>query len=156
MNTLVRAGLVALAFCCPLVSLSQEAVPPALRDWQVWALKGEEFRRCPFLASANLKPDQPIEASAFRCVWPERLTLVVNAHDGSFMQRYQVYSETWVTLPGSLEHWPQDVRVNGAPGAVVTRDVAPFTVVGGVPAKVVTQRRLQNPSYSLNFQPLFE
>jgi len=125
MNTLVRAGLVALAFCCPLVSISQEAVPPALRDWQVWALKGEEFRRCPFLASANLKPDQPIEASAFRCVWPERLTLVVNAHDGSFMQRYQVYSETWVTLPGSLEHWPQDVRVNGAPGAVVTRDELP-------------------------------
>jgi len=125
MNTLVRAGLVALAFCCPLVSLSQEAVPPPLRDWQVWALRGEEFRRCPFLASANLTPDQPIEASAFRCVWPERLTLVVNAHGGSFTQRWQVYSESWVTLAGSLEHWPQDVRVNDAPGAVVVHDELP-------------------------------
>ena len=125
MHRLIRAGLIALAFLCPLVSLSQETVPPALRDWQAWALKGEEFRRCPFLASASLEPDQPIDASAFRCVWPERLTLVVDLHGGSFTQRWQVYSESWVTLPGSLEHWPRDVSVNGAPGAVVTRDELP-------------------------------
>ncbi len=109
MHRLVRAELIALAICCPLVSLSQETVPPALRDWQVWALKGEEFRRCPFLASASLQPDQPIDASAFPCVWPERLTLAVDTHGGSFTQRWQVYSESWVTLPGSLEHWPQGV-----------------------------------------------
>lgn len=38
-------------------------------------------------------------------------------------------------------------------GAMVTRDVLSYTIVGGVPAKVVGQRELRNPSYTLNFHP---
>ena len=41
-------------------------------------------------------------------------------------------------------------------GAVVTKDVEPFAVVGGVPAHVVSTRELRNPSYALNFRPPLE
>jgi acetyltransferase-like isoleucine patch superfamily enzyme len=41
-------------------------------------------------------------------------------------------------------------------GAVVTQDIAPNSVVGGTPAKVIGTRDLQQPSYSLNYRPPFE
>jgi len=36
-----------------------------------------------------------------------------------------------------------------AAGAVVTKDVVPFSVVGGVPAKIIGERKIKNFSYKL-------
>ncbi len=41
-------------------------------------------------------------------------------------------------------------------GAVVTHDVAPFAVVGGVPARQISERKLRDLSYRLMDRPLFE
>jgi acetyltransferase-like isoleucine patch superfamily enzyme len=41
-------------------------------------------------------------------------------------------------------------------GAVVTRDVAPYAVVGGVPARQVGERALRSPRYQQRYRPLFE
>lgn len=43
-----------------------------------------------------------------------------------------------------------------AAGAVVTKNVADFAVVGGVPAKVIGRRKLKNPSYNLGRTRLFQ
>lgn len=118
MRTSFRVFLVALAFGTS-VAHAQDSVPPPLRDWQGWVLRGEEFRRCPFLSSVPMESEEPIDESAFRCVWPERLSLSVDARGGSFTQRWQVFANTRVTLPGSQEHWPRDVRLNGAAAPVV-------------------------------------
>lgn len=43
-----------------------------------------------------------------------------------------------------------------AAGAVVTKDVDPFTIVGGVPTKVIGERGLKNPHYRLGRFKLFQ
>ena len=43
-----------------------------------------------------------------------------------------------------------------AAGAVVTKDVAEFDIVGGVPAKVIGDRSLKNPHYKLGRFKLFQ
>jgi hypothetical protein len=130
MTTILRAGRAALALCALLSGgavHAQDPIPPSLRDWQGWVLKGEEFRRCPFLSSAlDGEPARrgaavapPIPAGSFRCLWPERLSIAVDARGGTFTQRWQVFAESWVQLPGDAEYWPGDVRLDGAPAAVV-------------------------------------
>lgn len=42
-----------------------------------------------------------------------------------------------------------------AAGAVVTKNVEPFAIVGGVPAKVIGERNLKNPKYKLGRPALF-
>src|SRR5690348_2539630 len=96
-------------------------IPRALEDWRAWALKGREFLRCPFIATL-----EPSAELAHRCVWPERLQLEADAHGGRFAQRWEVFSESWVALPGDASRWPQDVMVDGRPAAVVARGSTPY------------------------------
>ena len=43
-----------------------------------------------------------------------------------------------------------------AAGAVVTKDVLDFAIVGGVPAEVIGERKLKNPHYKLGRARLFQ
>ncbi len=43
-----------------------------------------------------------------------------------------------------------------AGGAVVTKDVKSFTIVGGVPAKYIADRKIKNPNYRLGRPRLFQ
>ena len=103
-------------------------VPAELQDWVPWVLHGDEFRNCPFFS--NREPESPDD---FICAWPGRLTLDVNRAGGQFSQRWQVYEDSWIVLPGDTNHWPQNVTAGGDQVTVTTR--------GGRPAVELTTGR---------------
>jgi maltose O-acetyltransferase len=74
-------------------------------------------------------------------------------HDGKFGPITQsVRIEDYVFIGPRAIILPGVVIGKGAvvgAGAVVTKDVLPFKVVGGVPAKEIGERKDQNPSYKL-------
>ncbi len=113
---MIRLSMVWLALWSVQLAAAQP-VPDALRHWQGWVMQGQEFRTCPFLATRT-----PGDPRAHVCAWPGALQLDLDADGGGFRQRWQVHTTSWVRLPGSLEHWPRDVRLNGAAAAVVARD----------------------------------
>ena len=98
----------------------ETGAPEALKPWEPWVTYGEEHRRCPLREGVS-----PAEPTGFECRWPGRLRLSLTAGGGEFSQRWRLYSEDWVTLPGDQTHWPEDVLVNGVPVAVVAHDGAP-------------------------------
>ena len=65
-------------------------------------------------------------------------------HAGTFSQRWQVGAESWVRLPGSLEHWPQEVKVDGGKVKIRVLEILEKSVVISVenqPQKVVLKLR---------------
>ena len=92
-----------------------DSVPEALRPWAGWVLHGDgdEQLACPQLHGHD---DDRV------CAWPARLSLTVNDKGGTFAQEWEVFHAGLAELPGSDEHWPLDVRVDGKPAAVVSGD----------------------------------
>ena len=93
---------------------AEPQVPSALEPWRAWVLHSQEFRACPLIAGR-----QGTAAGDYLCAWPGVLTLNADATGASIAQHWRVDAESWVPLPGSLLHWPQQVSVDGKPAPVV-------------------------------------
>ncbi len=106
----------------PAINANAETyVPDELRPWQDWVLKDKEYRRCPFIFDQSAD-----QADAFVCSWPGTLQLDVDASGARFVQSWTVFAtEQWITLPGSPEHWPDQVTVNDRQIEVVARNGMP-------------------------------
>jgi hypothetical protein len=126
MNTsTIRLLLFAATFCCLCAAdakpLKIEEVPESLKPWVDWVSQGQEHKRCPFLYSSF---------EQFYCAWPDELNLSLGASGGEFSQRWQVFEESWLMLPGEAQYWPTDVTLNGKPAVVISRNGAPAIQVG--------------------------
>ncbi len=70
------------------------------------------------------------------------------------IKEVSIGSHVWICARCIIQ--PGVVIGDGAvvlPGTVVCKDVSPFSIVGGVPARIVGSRKL-NPNYVLNWNPI--
>lgn len=93
-----------------------DLIPPALEEWKDWVLYGEEDRFCP--VSYN-------NENACHCTWPSRLNLDFDDKGGRFTQRWLIFKEVWIPLPGGSGIWPQNVKVDGKDVPVVKKGNIP-------------------------------
>ncbi|MEE4376663.1 MAG: hypothetical protein V2J55_04010 [Candidatus Competibacteraceae bacterium] len=120
-----------LLFCQPaFASMPLNRVPIPLQPWVDWVLYGITETRCPLVYK---------QTEQYQCTWPSSLTLNVGPQGGEFVQRWWIDTESWLTLPGDLNHWPQQVRFDGYPTIVLERDGRP-ALKAGVGAHTVSGR----------------
>ncbi|WP_455210927.1 hypothetical protein [Kaarinaea lacus] len=100
--------------------LKMEEVPDPLTPWVDWVSMGHEHKRCPFLYSSF---------EQFYCAWPDELNLSLDTTGGVFSQRWQVFEQSWLTLPGEAQYWPIDVTLNGKPALVISHQGKPSILV---------------------------
>jgi len=98
--------------------ISREDLPPSLRPWVPWVLD-----QVPTLGCAT------VQGQAV-CLWPGQLELDLGPSGGSFGLDLVADRAVDVRLPGSAEHWPQDLRLDGSPAPVFDKDGAARLRVG--------------------------
>ncbi len=94
----------------------KKGIPGQLEPWKSWVLHGSEEYTCP----------SPFNnGNEYLCMWPSRLSLKLNETGGTFSQQFIIYSENWISVPGNMNTWPNDITVNGKKTPVVSRNGIP-------------------------------
>lgn len=119
-NTITRSVIIILiiniVFPPPCMTATPD-IPPDLENWKSWVLHGKEDKFCP--TDYN-------DSNKYRCTWPSRLQLFIDPAGGRFEQEWLIFAKSWVPLPGGLENWPAEVRLNQEKVPVMNRDNVPY------------------------------
>ncbi len=97
-------------------TLNKNDVPNPLKPWVDWVLFDQTKRDCPFIYN---------NYAAKKCVWPAGIELNISSNRARFAQSWQVFEPSWITLPGSKKHWPQNISVNNKLALVTSRNNRP-------------------------------
>lgn len=73
-------------------------IPPALQPWQAWVLAKHPKHPCPWL-----------DGDEQQCLWLGQTRIDANPAGATFSINLQLFQQGWVTLPGDVRHWPQQV-----------------------------------------------
>ena len=117
-KSIISLFLLLLIFCAPVNGkvIDDKEIPLQLLPWKSWVLHGTQDYSCP----------NPFNnGNEYLCIWPARLEIKLNEKGGSFSQEVIVYSENWVSLPGNMNSWPNDLMVDGKKVPVVNKNGIP-------------------------------
>ena len=93
--------------------LPERDLPPVLRPWSAWIHDEIPDRVC-----------TAVQGNAV-CLWPGRLDLRLAGEGGTFTLEAYADRALDLRLPGDVQRWPQDVRMDGRPAVVIERDEGP-------------------------------
>ncbi len=112
----VAACALALTVLVPrsLAQEDQKYVPPSLAPWAPWVLEGAGPESCPLIHKVRV------------CTWPTKLSLDATDTGATFSLLITVDRKGFYELPGSSRNWPENVKVDGQPKAVLAGERAPI------------------------------
>jgi hypothetical protein len=110
--TALLALLAARLFGAPI---QEQEIPDPLKPWRAWVSWSHKDLACPFLSTGSQRS----------CVWAKRLELDLAQTGGRFRYGISVFTESWVTLPGDIVHWPSKLLIDGAPGVLLEQKGKP-------------------------------
>ncbi len=103
-----------LVVISPLANASDN-IPQDLKKWESWVLKDKPEIKCPVIYNQNKN----------FCAYPDFLSIEMKKKSGRFNQTWNVYAESWITLPGDNTMWPKNVRVNKKSLPVISHNNKP-------------------------------
>ncbi|MFT4560916.1 MAG: hypothetical protein ACI9BW_000654 [Gammaproteobacteria bacterium] len=107
------SSMMCASFAAPLPIAE---VPEPLKPWVKWVVADDQQRNCPSLYNSF---------KAKRCAWPSILQMRLDEQRGEFRADWQVFTDSWIALPGEAKHWPQNVTVDGVAHPVIERNGKP-------------------------------
>ncbi len=112
----VTAFFAALFLILPVSHASSlPGIPASLEQWSGWVLDGYEKELCTRAVNNRMNI----------CQWSGPLDLELDSTGGTFSQVWTLERRGWLALPGSDEHWPLDVSIDGVPAVVVEHESHP-------------------------------
>ncbi|MCC4115682.1 hypothetical protein LLG90_10015 [Aromatoleum toluclasticum] len=121
--------------------MSAEEVPAPLRPWVDWARHNPPAPECPRTGA---------EPASAQCIWPAGIEMQLSGRQGAFTLTVDAFADGTVELPGDVEAWPRDVRLDGEPAAVVPVNGRPSLHMG--PGHHVVAGRFDWQQLPLNLQ----
>ncbi|MBX2808811.1 MAG: hypothetical protein KTR20_09290 [Cellvibrionaceae bacterium] len=114
-------GSLFMCLCASCLLTLKAHASTSLTAWEPWVLQDYPRHDCPWTLSNDQRK---------LCVWPGTLHLAIDDKGGDFHYVVEVFERrSFVPLPGSADHWPDNVLVNGQAAAILDRQGAPFIVL---------------------------